>query len=568
MSHNQVTERPVAYAVKRPSIKWIHPLFTLPVFRRGMVWAVFCLLFCGDSDLGAARLASQTNGVFEGDRVFEIDISIPQSGIANLRTYHWKRWKRSGLPRPKAVATVKASGVVYTNVSVHLKGSAGSFRSVDDTPAMTLNFDKHVKDQLFRGHDKIYLNNSVQDRSYSNEKICRELYNAAGIPTPRATHAWVTLNGRKLGLYVMIEGFNKRFLKRHFEDVSGNLYDGGFLQDINSDLSVNSGKNQEDKSDLRALFRVSVERDLRKRFQWLPKMLDMERFYTLMALDVMTWNWDGYTMHHNNFRLFHDMKADRFIFIPHGMDQMFERTDGPIFSRFRGIVARSLVELPAARMQVYDRMNSLMGDVFEAEKINRRIQEITTSIQSFLREKDSYRAKRQQSAALNLQYQVTRRASYLKHELGAGNRVPKFGPSGSVRVAQWAARSQFGQPSMERTREGNRQLLKITANSEDQISLGRWASKLTLKQGRYRFSGLMRTLAVKKMAQDARGGASLGATGSRMKGRLQGTHVWRPYYVDFVVEDPVKEVELGCELRASGGTVLFDLNSLILSKLQ
>jgi spore coat protein H len=530
--------------------------------------AVLCVLFLNGLCLNGAGLVSQESELFEGDRVFEIDISIPQSGIASLRTYHWMRWRGSGQPRPKALATIKAEGLVYTNVSVHLKGSAGSFRSVDDTPAMTLNFDKHVKDQLFRGHDKIYLNNSVQDRSYSNEKISRELYNAAGIPTPRSTHAWVTLNGRKLGLYVLIEGFNKRFLKQHFEDVSGNLYDGGFLQDINSDLSVNSGKNKEDKSDLNALFRVSVERDIRKVFQWLPKMLDMERFYTLMALDIMTSNWDGYTMKHNNFRLFHDMKADRFIFIPHGMDQMFERSDASIFPRFKGLVARSITRLPAARLQVFDRMNALLGNEFKAEKINRRIQEITSAIQTFLRGKDSYRAKRQQSSALSLQYQVTRRATFLKNELGAGSRVPKFGPTGSVRVSQWGPRIQFGQPSLDRTREGNRQLLRIAANSADQISMGRWASKLTLKQGRYRFSGLVRTLGVKVMAQDVRGGVSLRATGAEAMRRLQGTQVWKPFYVDFPVEFPVKEVELGCELRASSGVVLFDLNSLILTKIQ
>jgi spore coat protein H len=555
MTLSIVEDRFASKVVKFPSRNWVSR-------------AALCALFLSELCLKGAGLVSQEGTLFDGDRVFEIDISIPESGIASLRTYHWQRWRGSNQPRPKALATVKAEGVVYTNVSVHLKGSAGSFRSVDDNPAMTLNFDKHVKDQLFRGHDKIYLNNSVQDRSYSNEKICRELYNAAGIPTPRSTHAWVTLNGRKLGLYVLIEGFNKRFLKQHFEDVSGNLYDGGFLQDINSDLSVNSGKNKEDKSDLEALFRAAADRDVRKAFQWLPKMLDMERFYSLMALDIMTSNWDGYTMKHNNYRLFHDMKADRFIFIPHGMDQMFERTNGSIYPRFRGLVARSIARLPAARLQVFDRMNALLGNEFKAEKINRRIQEITSAIQTFLREKDSYRAKRQQSSALSLQYQVTRRATFLKNELGAGSRVPKFGPSGSIRVSQWGPRIQFGQPSLDRTQQGNRQLLRVVASGSDQISMGRWASKLTLKQGRYRFSGLMRTLGVKVMAQDVRGGASLSAIGASGTRRLQGTQVWQPFYVDFPVEFPVKEVELGCELRASSGVVLFDLNSLILTKIQ
>ena len=526
----------------------------------GMIWAGAV------AGVGASDDASQD--LFEGDRVIEMDLSISQRGIANLRQYHWRRWRSTGLPRPKALATVRSGGVTYTNVSVHLKGSAGSFRSIDENPALTLNFDKHVEDQEILGYDKIYLNNSVQDRSYANEKICRELYNAAGIPTPRATHAYVTLNGRTLGLYVVIEGFNKPFLKRHFEDVSGNLYDGGFLQDINADLSVNTGENPDDKSDLHGLFRVAVERDPRKRFQLLPRMLDMDRFCSLMALDVMTWNWDGYTMHHNNFRLFHDNKADRFIFIPHGMDQMFEQSHGPIFPRFRGLVARSVMESPAARMQLYDRMNSLMGGVFSADLINRRIQEITTVLQQYLRDKDSYRAKRQQGEALSLQYQVTRRHDYLRQELSAGSRVPSFGPNGTHPLTQWNSRRQFGRPQLRRTQEGPRSVMRIEAGGEDQIAMGKWVSRVWLKQGVYRFSGMMRTTQVQVIAQDTRGGAGLRATGAGRPNRVRGTRGWGPVSIDFRVDYPVKEVELSCELRAARGSAAFDARTLMLTKLR
>ena len=524
------------------------------------------LLLGLSSVVSAADVEDQEGTLFVGDRVLEIDISIPDEGIASLRTYHWKRWRGTNLPRPKALATITESGVVYTNVSVHLKGSAGSFRSIDENPALTLNFDKHVEDQLFHGHDKLYLNNSVQDRAYSNEKICRELYNSAGIPTPRATHAWVSLNGRTLGLYVMIEGFNKRFLRRHFEDISGNLYDGGFVQDINSDLSVNTGENKEDKSDLQTLFRVAVERDVRKRFQWLPKMLDMERFYTLMAMDVLTWNWDGYPMNRNNYRLFHDMKADRFIFIPHGMDQMFDKPESPIFPRFKGILARSVLELPAARMKFYDKMNALMGSGFSAGKINRRIQEITSALQPLLREKASHLAKRQQSAALNLHYQVTRRESFLKKELGAASRAPIFGPRGTLRLTQWTPRVQFGKPSMDRVRQGSQEFLRITANGSDQFAMGRWSSALSLERGRYRFSGRIRALDVQVLTQDKKGGVGLRSSESPAVNRLKGSHNWRPFFADFVVERPMKEVELICELRAAKGTAIFDMSSLILTK--
>jgi hypothetical protein len=138
-------------------------------------------------------------------------------------------------------------------VALHLKGAAGSFRPLDWNPAMTLNFDKFSAGQRFHGLKKISLNNSVQDPSFLTEKICRELFEAAGVPVPRAAHAQVGLNGRDLGLYVLVEGFNKQFLKRYFKNTSGNLYDGGFVKEITDDLAINSGDNPKDRSRLDAL---------------------------------------------------------------------------------------------------------------------------------------------------------------------------------------------------------------------------------------------------------------------------------------------------------------------------
>ena len=74
-----------------------------------------------------------------------------------------------------AVHVIEEGGKTYENVGIHLKGAAGSFRGIDDRPALTLNFDKFQKGQDYHDLDKIHLNNSVQDPSYLNELICSEL---------------------------------------------------------------------------------------------------------------------------------------------------------------------------------------------------------------------------------------------------------------------------------------------------------------------------------------------------------------------------------------------------------
>src|SRR4029453_1657486 len=100
-------------------------------------------------------------------------------------------------------ATVREGGRVYTNVALHLKGAAGSFRPVDQNPAMTLNFDKSVAAQQFHGLDKVSLNNSIQDPTLISEQFCREIFLRAGVPVPRTTHAVVELNGPDVALYVL-----------------------------------------------------------------------------------------------------------------------------------------------------------------------------------------------------------------------------------------------------------------------------------------------------------------------------------------------------------------------------
>src|SRR5437899_3539324 len=145
---------------------------------------------------GSIGFAAPADDLFSSDsKLFRLQIAIPAESIAALRKQ----------PRQYVSARVQEGATIYEEVAVHLKGSVGSFRPIDDKPALTLSFSKHASNRTFHGSSKIHLNNSVEDPSYLNEKLGTILFAKAGIPAPAVHHTLVELNGRRLGLYVLKE---------------------------------------------------------------------------------------------------------------------------------------------------------------------------------------------------------------------------------------------------------------------------------------------------------------------------------------------------------------------------
>jgi spore coat protein CotH len=499
--------------------------------------------------------------IFAGTNVLHIQIQISQAGMNQLRHAGWG----NNSERPVVLATVTEGGVVYTNVTLHLKGAAGSFRPVDDNPCFTLNFDKAAPEQSFHGLHKLSLNNSVQDRSFLTEKICRELFDAAGVPVPRAGHAVVQLNGRNLGLHVLTEGFGKHFLKRYFKNTKGNLYDGGFCEDIDSPLAVNSGDNPKDDSGLQALISAAREPDPTIRMARLKKTLDMDRFLSFAAMDIIECDWDGYPMNHNNWRIFHDLDSNKMVFIPHGLDQMFgvERTtpDCPILPHMEGLVARAVLSTPEGRRRYLERVAQLYTNVFHADALIKRVDQLTAVINPAIAEYSPSAARRHEGAVENLKRRILMRDESLSRQLGSTTTKPTFASDGALKLHGWRRSVRSGEPEFRQEKSGDSALLYIRAPN-GAVSAS-WRTRVLLEEGTYRFEGRIRTSAVK--SEPAQGATIRISRGAEPRG-LSGTADWQPESYSFEVPDGGAEVEFVCELRASQGEVCFDGSSLRLTR--
>jgi hypothetical protein len=141
---------------------------------------------------------------------------------------------------------------------------------LQDIPSFTLNFDRCSRPDLPRTEEND--TQQLMQIGYLLGENQPRTFEAAGVPVPRAGNATVTFNRRELGLYVLVEGVNKQFLKRYFKDVTGNVYDGHSGTDVSDDLPTNAGENPGEKSRLAALANAA-QAPLETRLQSLEKTL-------------------------------------------------------------------------------------------------------------------------------------------------------------------------------------------------------------------------------------------------------------------------------------------------------
>ncbi len=288
-----------------------------------------------------ARPADPTDAYFDLEHVLNIAIEIAPEDWDTLR--HQARTLEDllaeiaeyGLSRPFAdiytwfPATVTVDGEAYAEVGVRKKGFIGS--QSDTRPSLKLRFDKYVDGLALGGvMERMTLNNGLQDPSLINTCLAHQVFAAAGVPTPRCSFATVSVNGRNLGLYIHVEEIKPPFLARHFASTEGNLYEGtvsDFTPEYRGTIEKKSNEDEDDWSDIDAVV-AALQDPSEAGLAALAEIVDLDRFLTFWALEVLVGHWDGYTGNRNNYRFYRE-PGGRFVFMPWGVDAAFHLEDDP-----------------------------------------------------------------------------------------------------------------------------------------------------------------------------------------------------------------------------------------------
>ena len=452
--------------------------------------------------------------------------------------------------------------IIHEEVAIRLKGSAGSFQTVDEKPGFTLNMDTWRPGHRFHGLDKFHLNNAVQDPTRLHEWLGGEMFRAAGIPAARVTHARVILDGRDLGIHVLKEALDRDFLERHFDRPDGNLYDGNGV-DLDELTERDEGRSGPPGADVARLVAACRTEDPAA----IGDCLDVDAFIDFMALEMMTGHWDGYTVGRNNYRLYFDPARDgRALFIPHGMDQLYGEPGAAILELPGTLAAGAVMGVPEWRARFREQVRRRLP-LFEPAQLLPAIDAVAGRLRPAVAETGGESLAAWEEALGDLRARVAARHASLVEQAAAPEPEPaSFDGARRMVPAGWQPRVDSGQADLEESvGDDGRHLLGIACAAGTEV-IASWRVTVRLPPGRYLFQGLARGEGIDALDAPQGAGAGLRISGGVRTERVEEDGRWTMLGYEFDV-DEAGPVELVAELRARAGRVVFNAESLVLVRL-
>lgn len=355
-----------------------------------------------DNEDDTSALSDAVN-LWSRDHVLDIEIDMAPDDWETLRYQSRSLFDVIGSgcleappPRPFTYfpATVTIDGYEIDNVGVRKKGFFGSLSEVK--PSLKVKFSEYDPNREFAGEKRLTLNNSISDESYVKQCLGYDLFRAAGVPAPRCSFATVSVNGDDLGVFVNVESIKKRFLRQHFSDDEGHLYEGA-LSDFRpgwvETFQVKTNKDNVDRSDLLALTAV-LEAPESALANNVAPLVNIDAFLRFWAVEYLIMHMDGYARNTNNFYVYNDPESQVFYFIPWGIDSiMWEnatlpwetvRPEGAVWAE--GILARRLYNDASTQERYFEQLQALLDTVWNETALHGQIDEMADLIRPFVPE--------------------------------------------------------------------------------------------------------------------------------------------------------------------------------------
>ena len=271
-----------------------------------------------------------TDGNFDPDHVVQIELNMAEEDWDALR-FETETFVSalSGDCRSEPIggdytdfsASITMDGESIDNIGIRKKGLIGSQST--SKPSFSINLDEFEEGAELFDVDNLTLNNGVQDPALMRQCLVYDLFDKAGLPSPRCNFARVSMNGEDLGVYIHVEPIKPSMLRDHFESDEGDLYEGA-LSDFHADwyrtFDPDTDETDPELGSVQALAEA-LEAD-EPILEAMEAHVNVDMFFTYWAMETITGHWDSYTGNRNNFFVYDDPTTDTFVFIPWGPDSV------------------------------------------------------------------------------------------------------------------------------------------------------------------------------------------------------------------------------------------------------
>lgn len=379
------------------------------------------------SDTGSNNISA--NSIFNPQHILEIKITMSEKDWDLMRKERHDVIAALGpdrieKPEPDPYniykAEVEIDGIKYSPVGIKKRGFLGSTSL--RKPSLGIRFNEYDKQLKFGGLKRLSLNNNQQDPSFVHQFLTYKIFRDAGIPAPLCNFAKVYVNGKCLGIYSNVEAITDEFLKKHFGDDSGNLYEGQLsdFRPVWVDTFEKKNNKSKGKEDL-LLLTKAFELDDDHLIEQLNELIDFDEYLTFWAMEVLTGHWDSYSNNGNNFFVYNNPAKKKFAFIPWGADSTFGDVDPyspsnkPLTVMATSILPWRLYKIEKTREQYRERLKKLLDTVWNENALSNTVEQLETMLKPHI-ESDHNNFNSALSQVKNF---IQNRRSALKKELDA-----------------------------------------------------------------------------------------------------------------------------------------------------
>ncbi|MFO0552808.1 MAG: CotH kinase family protein [Polyangiaceae bacterium] len=348
--------------------------------------------------------------LFDESQIRDYYLEIPQESMDAMNA---EAYPPGCVPFTRSYHTAKLTfeGQTFDGIGVKIKGGCGSARDLYHKTAFKINLswdDPAVPgcpaDRRLFGLKHLTLNNGVEDRSATHERLAYRLFRELGVPAPRIAHARVFVNGELYGLYQNVETVDRRFLDRWFGSKEGMLYEGTYYCDL---VPGNLPPTETDDGCLTREFTPSAcstpdpagdpltygpVTEFVNQIQAIPDgqfyaqapaFLNLDEFLDAWAVAALTGYWDGYWYDlNNNYRVYHDPSTGLWSVISTGLDQTFESVNMDPFA-VTGILGQKCIADSACFAALVERVKAVR-DVYVADDLGAAASAIAAQIDPYV----------------------------------------------------------------------------------------------------------------------------------------------------------------------------------------